>query len=1013
MFFWALVQGITASAKPIFAEANLSRSTSFLETNSRVEFFNFLENIPINSTVIFTEITVCSGEAVSGLIIGANEVGQNISWEAESSIGVNGINTTSGSGIAPLTLPTWTLSNNTISDQFVNVVVTWEDGSSSVEYHIEVKPVINIYLGPPSAPTAICSGENLFSLVNTNVHNVNVAWEVQNSAVAGGSNGSGSYVFDQLVNDGNELESIVYEFFTPDEICPADTLSYQVVVVPEYQLAPLPNLSACPDDELFVENYALPNGGISYQWSVSGDDIGLNDGVGMLESFYAASESDTPATGWVEIEANWMGCTAETTFEVLVHPRPVLEVISTNSDWCSGESLDVVVNSSVSNTEIHWEVSSNPTVIGGSNGASYAPLLIQDVWTNESADVENVEYLFSTPSATCPANPLNWNASIAPDVSLPDFVDVQICSGEVLNLNGYDLGIADAQYGYSIGPAGMDSLILGSGMLVDVPVANASNSNALIWEGWITVDANGCADSSGFSVIIEPIPTIMAESVNEALCSGAELDLTLTSSISGTSIAWESQPGDSILGASSSQGTTLNDLLINEGTSTDSVLYQLTTLGAFCPSDTLDLVVSVLPGFEMPEWTDIIACEGQELEIPSFQLPISGISYSWANSNTSIGLGASGDGDIEPWIVINGTNAAISAVIEVSASLPGCAPSLASFEIDVYPIPQLSANVGPNGGLDCQTGIAILEGFSALGNGTFTWNGPGAVDASGSWVEVSEVGSYIMEFVDAWSGCEALLEVEVVPPVPVVLELMSYDSLVCFGQEVASIVVEGSGGNELLYAWSPPFSMDEVAEGLGAGTYQVVVSNESNCVDTIQVEIEEIPELTISVVDSGIALCDVANGYVEVASEGGYGAVTLDWGIAQGPMLWAVSSDTYALHVEDEFGCALDTAFTIGCLDEIPVGVNQLVTPNGDGKNDEFFLEDLYLYPDHELRVYNRWGELVYEASPYVNDWNGTWEARGGKGQRLPSATYYYLFETGMDDPAAFRGFIEIQNEGR
>ena len=76
------------------------------------------------------------------------------------------------------------------------------------------------------------------------------------------------------------------------------------------------------------------------------------------------------------------------------------------------------------------------------------------------------------------------------------------------------------------------------------------------------------------------------------------------------------------------------------------------------------------------------------------------------------------------------------------------------------------------------------------------------------------------------------------------------------------------------------------------------------------------------------------------------------------------------------------------------------------------FLEDLYLYPQHRIRVFNRWGTLVYEASPYQNDWQGTWEANGS-GEPLPSATYYFLIETQRTNPEVFRGFIEIQNEAR
>ena len=63
------------------------------------------------------------------------------------------------------------------------------------------------------------------------------------------------------------------------------------------------------------------------------------------------------------------------------------------------------------------------------------------------------------------------------------------------------------------------------------------------------------------------------------------------------------------------------------------------------------------------------------------------------------------------------------------------------------------------------------------------------------------------------------------------------------------------------------------------------------------------------------------------------------------------------------------------------------------------------------LTVYNRWGKKVYQASPYENDWGG--ERLENESNPLPSSTYFYLLETGMDEPAFFRGFLEIHTDIR
>ena len=66
-------------------------------------------------------------------------------------------------------------------------------------------------------------------------------------------------------------------------------------------------------------------------------------------------------------------------------------------------------------------------------------------------------------------------------------------------------------------------------------------------------------------------------------------------------------------------------------------------------------------------------------------------------------------------------------------------------------------------------------------------------------------------------------------------------------------------------------------------------------------------------------------------------------------------------------------------------------SPNGDGTADFFIIENLN-GRSAQLQVFNRWGQIVYEADAYQNDWNGS--ANKGVvlfGEQLPEGTYYYL----------------------
>lgn len=77
-------------------------------------------------------------------------------------------------------------------------------------------------------------------------------------------------------------------------------------------------------------------------------------------------------------------------------------------------------------------------------------------------------------------------------------------------------------------------------------------------------------------------------------------------------------------------------------------------------------------------------------------------------------------------------------------------------------------------------------------------------------------------------------------------------------------------------------------------------------------------------------------------------------------------------------------------------------SPNGDGVNDFFRIDGLQRYPNHELTVFNRWGNRVFQTKDYKNDWNGSWNR-----QPLPDGTYFYIFDDGEGKTHA--GYVQIR----
>ena len=76
--------------------------------------------------------------------------------------------------------------------------------------------------------------------------------------------------------------------------------------------------------------------------------------------------------------------------------------------------------------------------------------------------------------------------------------------------------------------------------------------------------------------------------------------------------------------------------------------------------------------------------------------------------------------------------------------------------------------------------------------------------------------------------------------------------------------------------------------------------------------------------------------------------------------------------------------------------IYNLVTPNGDGKNDYFIIDNIDRFPENTVQIFNRWGVKVYETSSYNSKGNvfrGISEGRvtWNKDAKLPSGTYFYV----------------------
>jgi gliding motility-associated-like protein len=106
------------------------------------------------------------------------------------------------------------------------------------------------------------------------------------------------------------------------------------------------------------------------------------------------------------------------------------------------------------------------------------------------------------------------------------------------------------------------------------------------------------------------------------------------------------------------------------------------------------------------------------------------------------------------------------------------------------------------------------------------------------------------------------------------------------------------------------------------------------------------------------------------------------------PVVSGVQDITYTLSVTGTGGCIFSDQVFVKVL-KFP-NVPNTFTPNNDGINDNWLIQNLSDYPNVRLQVFNRYGQVVFESKGYTKPWDGTMN-----GKSLPFGTYYYVIEPG------------------
>ncbi len=251
------------------------------------------------------------------------------------------------------------------------------------------------------------------------------------------------------------------------------------------------------------------------------------------------------------------------------------------------------------------------------------------------------------------------------------------------------------------------------------------------------------------------------------------------------------------------------------------------------------------------------------------------------------------------------------------------------------------------------------------------------------------------------SGCEERATTEIVEP-GLIETVLTITPPSCFGFGDGMINVAASGGTPPLSFQinnGTPSSNNNIL-GLDAGDYFLRIEDGNGCFTEENVQVQEPAEFSI---DAGPALQEINLGdqlELNVEAINAAGAVTYSWSgnstdtiscsNCQNNVVGPMRSTTYRVTGQDENGCEASDEVRVTVKVERVIEVPTGFSPNEDSANDRLLVHGTSGTKVITFRVFNRWGELVYETGDFeVNNKTMGWDGRF-RGQMAPAGSYIW-----------------------
>jgi len=482
---------------------------------------------------------------------------------------------------------------------------------------------------------------------------------------------------------------------------------------------------------------------------------------------------------------------------------------------------------------------------------------------------------------------------------------------------------------------------------------------------------------------------ITAISSNSPVCSGNDIQLQ-SETILGATYSWTGPNGFV---------SSVEDPLISGVTTAVGGTYYLIVIVNGCSSlananSTTMVTVNQTPALITAISSNSPVCSGNDIQLQSETIP--GASYSWTGPNGFVS-------SVEDPL-ISGVTTAAGGTYDLIVTVNGCS-SLANANstttVTVNQTPALITAINSNSPV-CSGNDIQLQSETILG-ASYSWTGPNGFTSTLEDPVISsstllDGGTY--ELIVTVNGCSSAADANsstnvVVNSLPV---LSLLDTVNACG--ISPYIYELTGFDT--YSWSSG-SLTNQDTIVSSGVYAVTVElNGCFVSDSSFVLMGAFSDSAGAFSNSQLSICPQSPFFFY-----GVGGSSIFWTGPNGFSSVMYENEILSVSEENQGTYEATLIYADGCSQIASIELNvlspdecveipELVTPNGDGLNDLFVLDFLKYYPNNSVKIFNRWGNEVFAAAPYNNDWFGqTNREILLKNELLPVGSYFVLINTG------------------